>query len=358
MNFQSILVISCLNSSFIKTDESILKEEYEVKVYRMQLNKGIGIIFPLVKQFMWLLFNQRKYGIVYIWFSDYHSLIPIFLSKIFLNKVLLIAGGYDADEILVGIGCTVKDRFRKWVCQYCFKHADRILAVSACIQKILNEHQLGKNTGLVHSCVNTDLFPGRFNNKESLVITVGGQGNLKETLRKKLDLFIEIGNEFSYKFPELNVQFEIIGHDPCSASYNFLKSMIKSKNVHIVPRLKLRDLIKKYEQASIYMQLSTHEGFGLAQAEAMYHGCIPVSHDGGAIREVVGTSGFVFNTHIKKQYIDVLRDIFSGKYESYREGAQKRIQSEFSKEKRKNQLVGFIDEMISPQRMGVDYNLT
>src|SRR5262249_14969016 len=51
---------------------------------------------------------------------------------------------------------------------------------------------------------------------------------------------------------------------------------IASPNVTFTGRLSDADLDTYLERASVYVQASTHEGFGVAVAQAMAAGCVPV----------------------------------------------------------------------------------
>ena len=55
----------------------------------------------------------------------------------------------------------------------------------------------------------------------------------------------------------------------------------------------LQDL---YRRASVYVQASRHEGFGLAVAEAMLAGCVPVVMNVTAMPEVVGDAGVLIDS--------------------------------------------------------------
>ena len=62
-------------------------------------------------------------------------------------------------------------------------------------------------------------------------------------------------------------------------------------NVEFTGWLSDDDLHAMYGRASVYVQASRHEGFGLAVAEAMLAGCVPVVMNVTAMPEVVGDAG-------------------------------------------------------------------
>jgi glycosyltransferase involved in cell wall biosynthesis len=62
-------------------------------------------------------------------------------------------------------------------------------------------------------------------------------------------------------------------------------------NVTFTGWLEQEDLDRLFREASVYVQPSHHEGFGIAVAEAMLAGCVPVVTAAGALPEVVDDAG-------------------------------------------------------------------
>jgi glycosyltransferase involved in cell wall biosynthesis len=180
--------------------------------------------------------------------------------------------------------------------------------------------------------------------KENLVVTVGGGGNfIKEAKRKRLDYFINLGEEFNLRYPEYKAEFLAVGHNKDTPVYEFLNNLIKANNVKLIPNTRsIEELVSFYERSSVYMQLSFYEAFGIAQAEAMLYGCIPLSNPGGAISEVIGNTGFTVANYDIEEYIKILKEIFDRKHENLREKAKLRVLNLFSLNARKTELLNFL----------------
>ena len=75
-----------------------------------------------------------------------------------------------------------------------------------------------------------------------------------------------------FDFPD--AEFIIIGKH-CDNSIKYLKS-VASNNVRFTNFVSNEELLKWMQEAKIYVQISSHEAFGLSLAESMLCECIPV----------------------------------------------------------------------------------
>ena len=220
------------------------------------------------------------------------------------------------------------------------KNATKLLPVSDFLKEYLLPVVNESRCVTAYCCVDPRYFGKASAEKENIIMTVGGGGQfIKEALRKRLDLFIELGNEFNQKYPEYNAKFYLIGHDKESVCYNYLLPLIKSANVELKPMTKTTDeLDEYYRKASIYLQLSYWESFGIAQIEAMINRCIPIGNDGGAVHEVIANAGFIIKDYDKELYIKTIKDILDKKFENLREAAKQHVLNNFTLVKRKETL--------------------
>jgi glycosyltransferase involved in cell wall biosynthesis len=338
-----------ITARWIDNDIQILSNSYKIKEYAVNITKRLGFFTSLLKQFFYLLFNTRKYKILFIWFADYHSLLSVFFSKLYGKKCVINIGGYDADEILIGEAKSLKSKFRKFCVKYSVKNCTKLFAVSEVIKSYLLTDVPESKCEVIYNCVNTDSFKPEAKpaEKENLIVTVGGGGEfIKEAKRKRLDFFIELGGEFNKRYPDYKAKFYLIGHDEGTNTYNYLKELITSPNIEIKPMTKsIDELVDYYKRASVYMQLSFYEAFGIAQVEAMLYGCIPVSNSGGAIPEVVGDSGFIIKNYDKEIYISIIKEILDKKHEQLRDRAKERALENFTLTARKRKLIEELEKL-------------
>jgi len=95
------------------------------------------------------------------------------------------------------------------------------------------------------------------------------------------------------------------------------------------------------QRAKVYVQVSAHEGFGCALAEAMLCECVPVVTACGAIPEVVGNTGYYVPYEDIEAVAETIKRAFKDG-EAKGKKARKRIEEEFPMEKRENRLIEVI----------------
>ncbi|TMI53120.1 glycosyltransferase, partial [Candidatus Bathyarchaeota archaeon] len=91
----------------------------------------------------------------------------------------------------------------------------------------------------------------------------------------------------SRAFPD--VPFHLVGRH-LDDSVDELRR-IAGQNMHFTGWISDAELVDLLSRAQVYVQCSYNEGFGVALAEAMASGCVPVVVATGAIPEVVGDTG-------------------------------------------------------------------
>jgi len=110
MKRKKVLLVYPNYSSFVKTDFEILSSEFEVTRYHFQPVKGaLRTLRELMKQFVFLLFNLRKFNFVFIWFADTHAFGPVLFGNLLKIKSAVVIGGFDAvslPEIKYGLYCS------------------------------------------------------------------------------------------------------------------------------------------------------------------------------------------------------------------------------------------------------------
>jgi glycosyltransferase involved in cell wall biosynthesis len=117
-------------------------------------------------------------------------------------------------------------------------------------------------------------------------------------------------------------------------------------NVEFTGWLSDDDLHAAYRSAAVYVQASRHEGFGLAVAEAMLAGCVPVVMNVTAMPEVVGDAGVLIESQEPAEVAEGIgRALAMGPGAAAR--ARERILTTFPMERRREGILQVVDEAVA-----------
>jgi glycosyltransferase involved in cell wall biosynthesis len=118
------------------------------------------------------------------------------------------------------------------------------------------------------------------------------------------------------------------------------------ENVEFTGWLSDEDLHSLYRRAAVYVQASRHEGFGLAVAEAMLAGCVPVVMNATAMPEVVGDAGVLIETQRPEEVAEGIRRALALGPEA-NHSARERILTAFPMARRRDGILHVVDEALA-----------
>lgn len=263
-------------SSFIQRDYDVLSRSYEVEVVNFS---SWGSAPSLLKAI-------TGCRLALIWFAGGHAAATVLLSKLLRKKSIIVVGGFDVARIPeINYGRFTQGRTRRLLTKYALKHADRVLVVDPSLKD-----DAIKNAGV--NGHNIDYLPSGFNckefypqgEKEPQVLTVAMGESWERALIKGIDVFVESAKHL----PQINFKVVGIGGEALLK----LKE-IASNNVEFTGHVSQDELIRFYQRAKAYCQLSMREGLPNALCEAMLCECIPVGTDRNGIPRAIGDTGFI-----------------------------------------------------------------
>ena len=313
--------------SFLKKDAKLLKKYYKMRVIIFD-KLSPPLIFKLFKGVLWA-------DITFSWFADTHAFLAVLLSKLFRKKSIVVVGGYEVANVPeIGYGLLVSPKSARKV-KYVLENADRVLTVDESLKKdaINNVGVSGKNIQTVPTGydINKWKFEGK---KEDLVITVGGvkRTNIKI---KGFETFVRAAKYLP------NIKFALIGPH-LDDSIEYLKSIAPS-NVEFTGFLPPDKLVKWYQRAKVYCQLSMREGLPNALCEAMLCECVPVGTKHGGIPTAICDTGFYVPYGDPKATAEAIKKALKSDKGKI---ARERIKSMFPLERRERDLIGIIEEIM------------
>jgi len=276
-----VLYVHSRKASFVAIDRAILAEEYEVcDLYQPGRVPNLVKVVPAV----------LRADLVFGWFASWHTFIPITLAWLLRKPSVQIVGGFDTANMPdIGYGYQ-QGGLRRWASRWIMRRATRLVTNShySRAEIVANTPIAPERVTVVHHGVPDPFGPlDEEAAREPLALTVGHL--VKTTLMQKgHQPFVEAAGHL----PDVRFVFVGKAHDDAA---EHLRALAPA-NVEFTGWLSDAALEALYRRASVYVQASRHEGFGLAVAEAMLAGCVPVVMDVTAMPEVVGGAGVLISS--------------------------------------------------------------
>jgi glycosyltransferase involved in cell wall biosynthesis len=325
-----ILYVHSRKASFVAIDREILAERYAIEDYYQPGRWP----HPLR-----LIRGVLRADLVFCWFASWHSFFPITLAWLLRKPSVQIIGGFDTANMPdIGYGHQ-QGGVRRWASRWIMRRAGRLITNSE-----YSRSEIAANTPfrpgdvtVVHHGVPDPFGPlDESRPRERLALNVGAVD--AGTLVQKGQLPFVMAARL---LPD--VRFVLAGKWLDDA-IDVLRS-VAGPNVEFTGWVSDEQLTDLYSRAGAYVQPSRHEGFGLAVAEAMLAGCVPVVVDVTAMPEVVGNAGVLIASQNAQAVADgVTKALDAGPEGAVR--ARERILNEFPLQIRRDGILAVVDEAL------------
>jgi len=323
-----ILFVHYKAPTFAQRDLEILASRHHVRAVDSQLSWRY--LVETLRGILWC-------DLVFCWFGSFRALLPALMAKVFRKRCVVVAGGYDvASEPEIDYG-NMRGGIRRLVGTTVFRLADRVTTVSR-----FNTEEARHNANIPEEKIDFIYhgFPGLDSGsvtKDNLVITVGSVN--ATTLKKKgIDLFLR-----AVSLLPPSVECCMIGQ--IAPEVADLCQRLSGGRVHFTGYVAGPldgELHRWLSRAKVYVQISRHEAFGCAVAEAMLHKCVPVVSRQGALPEVVGDCGLYVDDLSPEGVAQRIQEALAS---DLGERARKRVQSEFPLALREQKLLDLVGSL-------------
>ena len=324
-----LLYVHSRKASFVAIDREILAERFEIE--DLYQPGRVPNVPKVVREVV-------KADVVFGWFASWHTFLPVTLAWLLRKPSVMVIGGFDTANMPDISYCHQRGGLRRHASRWIFRRATRLITNSS-----YSLGEIERNTPIppervtvVHHGV-PDPFGAEPGPKQRAALTVGAID--RTTLVQKGQLpFVQAARELP------DVRFVFAGKWLDDAVDELRAAA--PPNVELTGWLSDDDLHAAYRSAAVYVQASRHEGFGLAVAEAMLAGCVPVVMNVTAMPEVVGDAGVLIESQEPAAVADgVRRALALGPGAASR--ARERILTAFPMESRREGILRVVDQAVA-----------
>lgn len=346
-------------SGFKRLDYDIFKElGYSVLVIEVMPTPR-GFIWALPKICNVLRAHKKDEGkIFYSWFA--YNCHGSLLGAMLRIPSIIVAGGNDvSNDPHAKLGPEYVSFFSKKMVDFGLKYSTKVIVVSNFTKErvfALGAHlqidNLKSKTYMIYNAID-EMRLGHSSRENHLqfkynyFITSGylTENNLIQKGYRTILTAVETNKTW---FKENKIKMFFFGNE-CG---NCMQDEIKKRNLEdfaeVVP-YKNETLPLYLANAIAYLQISTHETFGVSMVEAMAVGCPVIASNVTALPEIAGDAALYVEPNNPKQLAEKMVELYENKKMRHMLGerGKKRVDKYFSKEIRKKQLKELIETTIN-----------
>ncbi len=328
-----ILFVHTSFSSFVRIDYETLAKHYPVKRFQYRPSKTLlQNAINQVKLLFWLLTNIGKARYVFIYFADYHSLLPVFIAKLFKKKSALILAGYDVTHLPELKYGSFSNPLRGFCAKFSMENTTYLAPVDESL--IQDAKKWVKNIKGEIQTIPFGYDPQKWfcdTPKEKFVLSVGPYDSMQRIKIKGVDLLLKVAEMLE------QYRFILVGVNES------LKSELPNlTNVEYVGKIPQEELRKYYSRSKVYIQISLREGLPNALCEAMLCECIPVGSKVNGIPNAIGDAGFLVEKREPDKVLETIKEALNSSPELGAK-ARERIKQQFPPDQREKWLLYMIN---------------
>jgi glycosyltransferase involved in cell wall biosynthesis len=321
-----ILLVHNSFRSFVEVDRDILASEHDVEELDLS-NPWRIVTLPI---------RLARNDLVFNWFASLHSLLPTVVGRLMGKKVITVAGGYDtASEPDINFG-HMRHPWKQYVVRVICRLSTVISTKSFYALDNIQQNVHPK-TPVIVTFHGVRFPPQGPAEREPLVITIG-QIRRVNLSRKGLEVFAKA----AALVPEARF---IMAGEILDDSIDYLRS-IAPPNLEIRGKLSLNELDELYARASVYVQASSHESFGLTVVEAMAAGAFVVVSRRASLPEVAGPDAVFVDETDPASVADGIRIALARPPELRAEFARQ-ARERYPLERRRKELLSVVDGVLT-----------
>jgi len=334
------IFIKITELTFIDQDERFLSGQFDLKSFRFGVRRGFRHVIKQVQMLFWLLLNVPGAAVLYVWFCDYHTLLPVLVARLFGVKSVVVIGGYDAayrPDLNYGAHVRwLRGKIVRWSCRL----TDQLLPVSnhteASLAQILGDWTLSRSN-VIYNGVDLAIFsPPDEPGDRTGVICVSTCNDIRTAKTKGLDVLVAA----AARLPDIS--FRIVGLGEIAIEWLSARA---GSNMTLEGKVPQSALLDYFRRAKVVCQVSRSESFGLALAEGMACGCVPVAtRETGMEELLMDNIGFLADQEDIDSIVDALQRANEAP-DMQGSAAAQRIQDRFSLASRLDQIDALCTEL-------------